>query len=107
MVSPVTLIILANSATLVLGGAITVMAFRAFQRTNALALRALSIGIGFITAGTAIGGLLHQLFEMELIAAILLQNLCITAGFAVLVYSLWLPTDRTHESAITRPKSSD
>lgn len=95
MVSAVTVLVIANTATLLLGGAITVMAFRAFRRTKAPALRALSIGIGLITAGTAVGGAMHKLFGMDLLVALLVQNVCITLGFAALVYSLWLPTHLT------------
>ncbi|MFP4589935.1 MAG: hypothetical protein ACLFMX_02895 [Halobacteriales archaeon] len=93
MVSPITLLIVANTVTLLLGGGITAMAMRAFRRTGTPALRALAVGIGLITVGTATGGALHQLFEMDLVAAILVQNLCITLGFAVLAYSLWLPIE--------------
>lgn len=103
MVTPVTLLIIANTATLLLGGGITIMAFRAFRRTKAPALRALSIGIGLITAGTAVGGALHQLFEMDLIAAILIQNLCITLGFAALAYSLWLPAELRSRISLPDP----
>lgn len=103
MLSPFALLLIINTITLVLGGIVTVMAYRAYRRTGTPSLRALSVGIGMITFGTAVGGLLHQVFEMELIAGIIVQNLCITVGFAWLVYSLWLPTELQEQIRIPIP----
>lgn len=83
-----TVIVAANVATLVLGGAITALAWRAYRRTGSQALFSLSLGIGLVTLGTAIGGLLHQLTPYNLLTAVAIQSVFVACGFAVLGFSL-------------------
>lgn len=84
-----TLLVAAQTATLVFGGAITVLAFRAYRRTESLALYALAVGIGLLTAGSLVGGVLHQLFGSAIETGVVVQSCFTAAGFAVLTYSLY------------------
>lgn len=88
MISISTIIVIANLITLVLGGFICLLGCRAYRRTGATALRALAVGFGLVTVGTAIGGLLHQFTPVEFIGGVALQSLFVAAGFAILAYSL-------------------
>ena len=102
MLSPIGLLIIVNTVVLVLGAIMTGLAYRAYRRSMDSSLGALSLGIGLVTIGTAVGGMLHQVFEMELIAGILVQNLSIAAGFLILIYSLFIPA---HIDGPTSPKN--
>lgn len=78
----------ANAVTLVLGGAIAYLGWRAYRRTEAGALRALAVGIGLVAVGTAAGGLLHQFTDAQLTTAVAIQSVFVAIGFAILAYSL-------------------
>lgn len=83
-----TIIVAANTLTLVFGGVITGLAYRAYRRTDSSALRALSIGLGFVTLGTLLGGSLHQLLDVELLTSVAVQSVFTALGFTILAYSL-------------------
>ena len=78
-----------KSATLLFGGTITYLSYRAFRRTGSPALRALTIGIGLVISGVILGGILHQLVELPLELSVSIQSVFTAAGFAVLTYSLY------------------
>lgn len=82
------LIATANAITLILGGMIATLGWRAYRRTGSPALRALAAGIGLVTVGTAIGGSLHQFTSTDLITAVAIQSVFVACGFAVMAYSL-------------------
>ncbi len=88
MSTTILIIAVANAVTLVLGGTITFLAWRAYRRTESAALRSLSIGIGLVTLGTLIGGSLHQLVATDVTTAVAVQSVFVAVGFAVLGYSL-------------------
>lgn len=81
-------IVSANLITLVFGGAITGLGWRAYRRTGSHALRALAIGIGLVTLGTAVGGSLHQMVGTDVVTAVAVQSVFVAVGFVVLAYSL-------------------
>ena len=87
------LLVAAQTATLVFGGVITFLAVRAYRRTGSPALRALSIGIGLLTVGALVGGVLHQLFEVQLETGVVVQSVCTAAGFAFITFSLYTDDD--------------
>lgn len=90
------LFVAAQTATLLFGGAITVLAVRAFRRTRSPALRALAAGIGLLTVGALLGGTLHQFAGVGLRTSVLVQSLATAVGFAVLTYSLYTEHDDGH-----------
>ncbi|MFC5278148.1 hypothetical protein ACFPM1_05145 [Halorubrum rubrum] len=83
-------IIVAKTAILVLGGSITYYALRAFERTGDRSLRALGIGFGVVTVGALVGGVSHQIIGADLAVGIAIDSLLTAAGFAVIVYSLYV-----------------
>lgn len=91
------LVVAANTATLLAGGYLTLLAFRAHRRTGASSLRALTVGLGCITAGTLLGGLLHQTGVAALLVGVTVQSVATALGFVVLAWSLSLPDDTAPE----------
>lgn len=88
-------------ATLVLGGAVTAAAGRAYRRTNDPSLRALTTGFGLLTLGALLGGLLHWTGAVPLGRGQAVQSLLTGAGLAVIVHSLLLDDHR--DRVRTRP----
>lgn len=80
---------LTKAATLVFGTLLTYLSWRAYRRTGAPALRALTVGIGLVAAGAVAGGILHQFLDIRLVAAAGVQSVFTATGFAVLTYSLY------------------
>jgi hypothetical protein len=84
-----TAIVVSKTITLVLGGLVTYLAFKAYRRTDASALRALSVGFGVITVGAIVGGLVDILSSFGVLFGVLVQSVLTMVGFAVIVYSLY------------------
>ena len=83
------LITIAKTLTLLLGGLITYLAYRAYARTGAPALRALAIGFAVVALGGIAGGSLHLLRVVDLRTGVLIQSSLTAVGFAVITYSLY------------------
>lgn len=96
-------IVAANTATLVAGGFVTLLAFRAHRRTGSRSLRALTVGLGCITAGTLLGGLLHQSGVAPLLVGVTVQSVCIALGFLLLGWSLVRNREADVESRLPAP----
>ncbi|MFB6184773.1 MAG: hypothetical protein ABEI96_09490 [Haloarculaceae archaeon] len=79
----------AKTVTLLCGGLLTLVAYRAYRRTGAAALRALAVGIGLVTLGTVLGGTLHQGLGVNLVESVGVQSVFTAFGFAILAYSLY------------------
>ena len=86
--TPVAIIAL-KTLTLLLGALITYLSYRAYRRTGAPALRALSIGFGFVTLGTLLAGVLDQVLQFRIQVGLLVESALVAVGFAVIVYSLY------------------
>ena len=86
--TPVAIIAL-KTLTLVLGALITYLSYKAYRRTGAPALRALSVGFGVITLGTLLAGALDQVLQFRIQVGLLVESAVVTVGFAVIVYSLY------------------
>ncbi|SEH47432.1 hypothetical protein SAMN05192561_102280 [Halopenitus malekzadehii] len=84
------LIIAAKTAILLLGGSITYYAGRAYRRTGDPSLRALSIGFGVVTVGAMLGGISHQVLNLDLAIGIAINSVLTAFGFGVIVYSLYI-----------------
>lgn len=96
-------IVAANTATLVAGGFVTLLAFRAHRRTGSRSLRALTVGLGCITAGTLLGGLLRQSGVAPLLVGVTVQSVCIALGFLLLGWSLVRNREADVESRLPAP----
>jgi hypothetical protein len=86
--SPLTLAAL-KTVTLLLGGAITYFALRAYRRTDARPLGALAVGFGVVTTGAAVAGLLDRLSALEPLTVLVVESVFTVVGFAVILYSLY------------------
>jgi drug/metabolite transporter (DMT)-like permease len=84
------LIIGFKTLALVLGGLITYLAFKAYRKTGARSLGALSLGFGIITAGTFLAGVVNQVFGASFQTSQLIESALIAVGFLVIVYSLYM-----------------
>ncbi|WP_254762422.1 DUF7521 family protein [Natrinema marinum] len=84
-------IAVANTATVLTGGAIAMLAYRAFRRTGAAALRAVAVGFAVIVAGSVLGGCIHLLWDAVALG-VALQSAVTALGFAILLYSLYAET---------------
>lgn len=87
MAAVVTLI---KSLNLLLGGWITLYAYRAYSRTNSTALLALFVGFGIITVGAFIAGLVDQLLGWGANRSLVIEGLFTMGGFATILYSLYM-----------------
>lgn len=85
------LIVTANTATLLAGGALVTLAYRAYRRTRSPPLRALAVGVGCIVLGSILGGAAH-LLGGDIAMGVALQSSFVALGFALLLYSLYART---------------
>ena len=85
-----TAIVAAKTITLVLGGLVTYLAFKAHRRTGAPALKALAIGFGIVTLGAIVAGIVDVLTGLGLLYGVLIQSVLTMVGFAVITYSLYV-----------------
>ncbi|MFB6121390.1 MAG: hypothetical protein ABEJ68_09775 [Halobacteriaceae archaeon] len=85
-----TAIVVLKTLTFVTGGLITFYAVRAYRRTGSPALRALAIGFGVVTLGSAIGGGIDQITRMDPIVALAVESVFLLVGFATILYSLFV-----------------
>lgn len=85
-----TAIVAAKTITLVLGGLVTYLAFKAHRRTGAKALKALAIGFGVVTLGAIVAGVADLFTDLGLLYGILIQSTLTMVGFAVITYSLYV-----------------
>jgi len=80
-----------KTLTLLLGGTITLFAYRAYRRTGLRALRALAIGFGVVTVGTLLAGAVDLLAPgLERETALIVESALTVVGFAVILYSLYV-----------------
>jgi uncharacterized membrane protein len=78
-----------KTATLLAGAAITYFAYRAYDRTGAPALRALTVGFGTVTLGSLIAGAVDLLLPVARDTALLVESGLTLVGFLVVLYSLY------------------
>lgn len=87
---PNTAIIVLKTIILLLGSGVTAIAFKAYRRTGAPALRALALGFGTITLGAFSAGVAHQLLGVTLKQGIIINSFLVAIGLAIILYSLYL-----------------
>jgi hypothetical protein len=85
------LIATANTATLLTGGAVAVLAYRAFRRIGTGPLRAVAVGFGLLVAGSVLGGAIH-LVAGRIALGVAVQSSFTAGGCGVLLYSLYAET---------------
>lgn len=85
-----TLVTALKTIGLVLGGLITYYSFKAYRRTGSRALRALAVGFGVVAIGALLAGVADQFLPLNRDVALLLESLFTTAGFGIILYSLYV-----------------
>lgn len=85
----ITLLIAVKIAALVLGGIVSVLAYRAYERTRIPGLQYFAAGLAVITLGTVLAGAFHHLGGASVTAGLLLESVIICAGFAVMIVGLY------------------
>lgn len=94
MVHDITIVPL-KTITLVLGAAITYFSFRAYRRTGASSLRALTVGFGVVTLGALLAGALDLVETVGIVSnldstwALAVESVFTAVGFAIILYSLY------------------
>lgn len=83
-------IALLKTLTLIIGGSITLFSYRAYRRTGSTALWALTLGFGIVTVGALLAGIIDQIFPVARNIALVVESVFTTAGFAVILYSLYV-----------------
>jgi hypothetical protein len=86
---PVAIIAL-KTITLILGGAITYLSYKAYDRTRARPLGFLALGFGFVTLGSLLAGVIDQVLELGFRLGQLVETALVAVGFAIIVYSLYV-----------------
>lgn len=94
----VTVVVVANTVSLVAGGLITTYAWRAYRRTRSPALYSLALGLGLVTLGALVAGGLHQFTGVHIDVSLAVQSAFSALGFVTLALSLYT----SHE---TRPQT--
>lgn len=89
MYGSIALLTAAKTVTLLFGGTLTLLSFRAYRRTGSPALRALAGGIGLVATGAILGGALDQVLDFPLRTSATIQSVFTALGFGVLTYSLY------------------
>ena len=83
------MVIALKTLTLLLGGLITFLAYRAYRRTHSQSLGALAVGFAIVTLGALLAGVGDLIVDLPLEQTILLESILTASGFAVIVYSLY------------------
>jgi len=86
------LIVASKTTTLLCGGFVASLAYRAYLRTGSPALRALAYGLAFVTLGAFVAGALHQFAGVTIETGVAVQSTFTAVGFLVLAYSLYART---------------
>ncbi|ELZ80120.1 DUF7521 family protein [Haloferax larsenii] len=82
-----------KTATLLFGGLVTLVTFRAYRHRQTHALRSLCVGFALITLGSLVAGIVHQLTPLSYDYALVAESSLTVGGFAVIAHSLY--TDNT------------
>jgi len=84
-----TAVIALKTLTLLLGGLITLLAYRAYRRTQSRSLGALAGGFAIVTLGAFTAGVSDQIVNLPIEQTLVLESALTAGGFAIIVYSLY------------------
>ncbi|RDI70086.1 DUF7521 family protein [Halopelagius longus] len=83
-------VVVAKTVTLVLGGLVTFVTWKAFRRTGRRALKALFVGFAIVTLGSMTAGVVDQLLAFDPDYALLVESVLTAVGFSVIAASLYV-----------------
>ena len=84
-----TTIALVKTGVLLLGGAITYFAYKAYRSQGSRSLWLLTVGFALVVVGGVLGGVTDLLLPVSLAMGIVIDGVLTLAGFAVITYSLY------------------
>ncbi len=73
---------------LVVGGAVTYLAYSAYRRTGDESLRLLAAGFALVGVGVLLAGFTFEILGVSLGLGILIESLFVLSGLSVIAYSL-------------------
>ena len=85
----VALLVVVKVLALVLGGVVSLMAYRAYRRTRMSGLQYFAVGLAVITLGTVLVGAFHHLGGASVTLGMVLESVIICAGFGVMIVGLY------------------
>ncbi|MFD1514531.1 DUF7521 family protein [Halomarina rubra] len=85
---PIVLLVVVKIAALVLGGIVSLMAYRSYKRTRIPGLQFFAVGLAVITLGTLLVGVFHHIGGASVTVGMLLESVIICLGFVVMIYGL-------------------
>ena len=85
----VAVLVVVKIAALVLGGIVSLMAYRAYNRTQIAGLQYFAVGLAVITLGTFLVGVFHHLGGASVTLGMVLESVIICAGFGVMIFGLY------------------
>jgi hypothetical protein len=84
-----TVIVFLKALVLPAGAAVTYVAYRAYRRTGAVALRSLAAALGALTAGALLGGGVERFVGVATEVGLLVGTALSVVGFAFLIHALY------------------
>ena len=85
----VAVLVVVKIAALVLGGVVSLMAYRAYHRTRIPGLQYFAVGLAVITLGTFLAGVFHHLGGASVASGMLLESVIICLGFGIMIVGLY------------------
>jgi hypothetical protein len=77
-----------KTGILLVGGLITVYAYRAYRRTGRPLLGVFTVGFGLVALGALLGGVVDRILPLSRDVALVVESGFTLSGFAVVLYSL-------------------
>ncbi|WP_254525335.1 DUF7521 family protein [Natrinema caseinilyticum] len=78
-----------KTVALVLGGIVSLLAYRAYRRTQIDGLQYFAVGLIVITIGTFLIGVLHHLLGVPSVQGMLFESLLLCIGFLIMIHGLY------------------
>lgn len=85
----VSALVILKAGTLLFGGLITYLSYKAYRTTGSPDLRSLSAGFAIVTLGALLGGFADQILHVDLNVGVLVDSVLTMVGFLVITYSLY------------------
>lgn len=83
------LLVVVKITALILGGIVSLMAYRAYSRTRIAGLQYFAVGLAIITLGTFLVGVFHHIGGASVTIGMLLESVIISIGFIVMIVGLY------------------
>lgn len=96
------LIVASKTVTLLCGGLVTGLTYRAYARTGSPALRALTSGLGLVTFGALVAGALDRVVGLPLETGVAVQSTFTALGFVVVAYSLYARSETDGDLVVSK-----